>query len=153
MGLSKGQKAVLHIAKAYLALDDDTYGDALEAHGGARSSKDLKHPGFLRVMKHFKACGFESKEKGARSKETKDRAGFATEAMIRKIYASWWALGGSYYKQGKELKALRGFLQRRFRVSHENFLTFGQGRKVIEAIKSISHRRTQTDTEKVQNEK
>ena len=140
MGLSKGQKAVLHVAKAKLALDDDTYGDALEVHGGARSSKDLDYPGFKRVMKHFNKCGFKSIDN--RQSSIDNRKGMATDAMIRKIYASWWALGGSYYEQGKELKALRGFLQKRFRVSHDNFLTFGQGMKVIEAIKGISHRHT-----------
>jgi len=135
MGLSKGQKAVLHVAKAKLALDDDTYADALEAHGGARSAKDLDYPGFLRVMKHFEACGFKSLV------TRPSRKGMATEAMIRKIYASWWALGGTYYEPGKELKALRGFLKKRFRVDHENFLTFKQARKVIEAIKAIGDRR------------
>ena len=145
MGISKGQKAVLHVAKGKLALDDETYRDALEAHGGVRSAKNLDYEGFKAVMRHFEACGFQSDRR--RKVTGKDRPGMATAAQIRKIYASWCALGGSYYKKGQELKALRGFLKKRFRVDHENFLKFSQAGTVIEAIKKIGTRAGKHTTE------
>ena len=140
MKISKKQKAVLHVAKGQLALDDDTYRDVLEAHAGVRSAKDLDYQGFKSVMKHFEACGFKAQSSKLKARREERRVGMATAAMLRKIYASWWALGGTYYEQGKELRALRGFLKKRFRVDHENFLTFDQGRAVIEAIKKIGAR-------------
>ena len=138
MGLSNQQKAVLHVAKAKLCLEDNEYRDALQAHGGVRSSKDLDYRGFLSVMKHFEACGFASPVSKRKPPEGRDRGpGRATDGQLRKIFAMWWSLGSSYYKPGLEKKALRGFLKKRFRVDHENFLTFGQAHGVIEAIKRI----------------
>jgi len=142
MGLTRKQLAIIHIAKKSLALDDDTYRDALYAHGGARSAKHLSLRGFDAVMRHFKACGFREQERGPRRKEPgKDRPGFASEGQLKKVYASWWSLAGTYYTKGKELKALRAFLKKRFRVDHENFLDAQTARKVIEAIKRIQQRR------------
>ena len=138
MGLTNSQKAVLHVAKAKLCLEDDEYRDALQAHGGVSSSKDLDYRGFLDVMKHFEACGFASPPSKRKPPSERDRGpGRATDGQLRKIFAMWWSLGSSYYKPGLEKKALRGFLKKRFRVDHENFLTFGQAHGVIEAIKRI----------------
>jgi len=132
MGLSNKQKAVLHVAKSKLGLEDETYRDALQAYGGVSSSKDLDYPGFLSVMQHFARCGFASQFQSRSHK-----SGMASDKQIKKIYAMWWSLGSSYYRQGQERKALRGFLKKRFRVDHENFLTFKQAWGVIEAIKRI----------------
>jgi len=147
MGIGKKKIAVLHVAKGQLALDDDMYRDALEANAGVRSAKDLDYEGFKAVMKHFEKCGFKVQSSRFRGSKLEHRPGMATNKMIRKIYASWWSLGGSYYEHGKELKALRGFLKKRFRVDHENFLTFEQAQGVIEAIKKIALRRAQGLTE------
>jgi hypothetical protein len=58
--LSKGQLAVLHVAKKQLSLDDDIYRNLLEIYGGVSSSKHLKLDGFKRVMEHLARLGFES---------------------------------------------------------------------------------------------
>ena len=142
MGLSKGQKAALHVAKGKLALSDDEYRDALEAYGGVRSSTKLDYDGFRAVMRHFEGCGFKSRRSGNGSRRPEaggHRPGMASDKQIRKIYASWWALE-NYYTHGEERKALRGFLKKRFRVEHENFLTFEKAIAVIEAIKGIGSR-------------
>lgn len=141
MGISNSKKALLHIAKKDLCLSEDEYRGALLAYGKAESSKNLDIKGFREVMKHFERCGFKSKSKQSTACfPTHDRPGFATDAELRKIYALWWALGGSYYRHGQERKALRGFLKKRFRVDHENFLTSRQAWQVIEAIKQIGGR-------------
>ena len=144
MSLSNKQKSVIHVAKNQLGLDDEAYRDALFAYGGTRSSKDLNYKGFKAVMKHFENCGFKNSRGqglGIRGLSHLDnRPGMANSKQIKKIYASWWALSGSYYKKGNEKKALRGFLKKRFQVEHEFFLTFEKAHQGIEAIKNISRR-------------
>jgi len=131
--LNKGQLAILHIAAKELGLDEETYRDALQANAGVRSGKELDYRGFKAVMAHFERAGFKRHEPA-------NRSGMATAAQIRKIYVLWWSLGGSYYRVGSEWKALRGFLKKRFRVDHENFLSFEKARQVIEAMKKIGDR-------------
>ncbi len=146
--ISKKQIAILHVAKSKLCLTDDEYRDVLEANAGVRSAKSMNYGGFLKVMEHFKTCGFEQRAKSKEQRETpgsklsalRSRPGMATEAQIRKIKAVWLTLAGSYYTQGQEWRALRGFLKKRFRVEHENFLTFEAAWKVTEATKSIGRR-------------
>ena len=140
MPLTRNQITILHVAKNHLALDENTYRDALKAHAGVRSAKDLDYQGFRRVMKHFEACGFKRQGSGARDHVPVRRPGMATTRQIKKIYALWWSLGGSYYQKGNERKALRAFLKKRFRVDHENFLRPHTAWKVIEAIKAIAAR-------------
>ena len=139
--LTKKQIAVLHVAQNQLGLDDESYRDALEAHGGVRSAKGLGYKGFKAVMGHFEKSGFVPKSEIRNPKSAiKDRPGMATTGQIKKIYALWWTLSGTWYQPGKEWKALRGFLRARFRVDHENFLKFKQAHKVIEALKGIGKR-------------
>lgn len=140
MGLTKKQKTILHVAKSKLGLDDATYRDALQAYAGVRSSNDLDYDGFLQVMKHFDRCGFKSGySRGGFKTRTKRAPGMATDAQVRKIKATWLSLD-NYYEPGTEWKALRGFLKKRFRVEHENFLTFVRASDVIEALKAIASR-------------
>lgn len=151
MGLTRQQKAVLHVAKSKLGLDEESYRGALRAYGGVESSRDLDYQGFLAVMGHFERAGFQKqrrvtsdkgRDKGPVTRLSSlpfDRPGMATAGQVRKIKASWLALD-HYYEPGAEWKALRGFLKKRFRVEHENFLTFSKAHQVIEAIKKISSR-------------
>ena len=151
--ISNVKKAVIHVAKSQLGLDDDAYRDVLQARAGVGSSKDLDGKGFLAVMKHFEACGFENKGSGFRVRgsgfkgkvprpgpQQKRRANMATDKQVKKIYAMWWAMPAGYYEEGKQLQSLRGFLKNRFRVDHENFLTFATAHSVIEALKAIGVR-------------
>ena len=143
MVLPKSKLAILHIAKKQLGLDDQTYRDALEAYGGVRSSAGLDYKGFVAVVKHFEKCGFQSdfskrKATAQKTPQTK-RPGSASDKQIRMIYALWFGMP-SYYEKGKEYAALRGFLQKRFRMAHENFLTFQKAHAVIEALKKIGQR-------------
>ena len=134
----------MHVAKSKLGLDDDTYRDVLKAHAGVTSSKAISYEGFKSVMTYFEGCGF--KPSGARRRargagpNAARQPGMATVKQLKKIYAMWFALSGSWYKKGKEYKALRGFLKKRFRVDHENFLTFEKASDVIEALKKIGTR-------------
>jgi hypothetical protein len=140
MNLTNQQKAILHIAKKEMGLDDETYRDILYRFTGKRSSTHIGYHGFAAVMKHFEACGF----RGAGPKRGSirpNRPGMATEGQIKKIYKLWWMLAGDYYEAGENRKTLRGFLKARFAVDHEMFLTFRRAGETIEAVKQILERR------------
>lgn len=53
------QIAKIHIAKKQLGLDDETYREALMAHGNATSSNELTPLGIAKVLRHFESCGFK----------------------------------------------------------------------------------------------
>lgn len=59
MKLSRGQLAVLHVAKKQLGLDDDVYRDVLESAAGVRSAKELTPASFRAVMSRFEELGFQ----------------------------------------------------------------------------------------------
>jgi len=52
------QKAMLHVAKAKLGLDDDSYRALLTAEAGVSSSNDLDNQGLNRVLKRLGKMGF-----------------------------------------------------------------------------------------------
>jgi len=141
MTISNNQKAVVHIAAGQIGLEKDAYRDALYAHAGVRSAKDLDYKGFKAVMEHFEKSGFQGTQKKNRSQKRKNaRPGMASEPQLKKIFALWFSMPAGYYDPGKEFDALRGFLKKRFGVEHENFLKFKTAHKVIEALKSIVRR-------------
>ena len=51
--------AQIHIAKAALGLDDDTYRAMLWAVARVRSAKDLDHAGRAKVLAHLKRSGWQ----------------------------------------------------------------------------------------------
>jgi len=51
--------AQIHIAKAQLGMDDDTYRSMLWAVARVRSAKDLDHAGRAKVLAHLKRSGFK----------------------------------------------------------------------------------------------
>ena len=65
MTISKQQKALLHVAKGKLGLDDDLYRQALIRIAGVTSSTELDQAGFEAVMGFFEYCGFRPLGKGA----------------------------------------------------------------------------------------
>lgn len=50
MTLTRPQKAIVHVAKAKLGWDDDTYRQVLVRIVGVTTSTDLNQPGFEAVM-------------------------------------------------------------------------------------------------------
>ena len=77
---------LIHIAKASLAMDDDTYRQILARHGdGKTSCTDLSDAQLRAVMRHLKDCGFKVKTQPGRPQAEQDPQG-------RKLRALWWAL-------------------------------------------------------------
>jgi phage gp16-like protein len=86
--ISNAQKTLLHVAKAKLGLDDETYRDLLSAEAGVTSSKDLDNAGLNRVLNRLKKLGFTNTAHRPRRRRP-DAAALRTEdqtALISKLY-------------------------------------------------------------------
>ncbi len=89
--ISKAQLAMLHVAKAQLGLDDDTYRDVLQAQGGVLSARELDEAGFERVLGHFTSCGFVVT--GRRFQRAPTNGTHPTPKQLALIRAQWTRLG------------------------------------------------------------
>ena len=59
MAIGQKKKALVHIAKSNLQLDDSSYRQILKAVAGVESAAELTKEGFERVMKRFQEMGFK----------------------------------------------------------------------------------------------
>jgi len=133
--IGRREKAILHIAKKDLALDDEVYRDILEAQAGVRSSVDLDRAGYNRVLSRFKELGFSPRPKSGKKRfqGLSGRPGMATPAQLRKIEAMWITVSDST----RPATTLRRFLFNRFRTTDLRMLTTTTASKVIEALKAM----------------
>lgn len=134
MALASNKLAVIHVAKARLGLDDDSYRLLLARVAGVTSSRDLDGPGFDAVMRELQAAGFTSdftRENLGR------RAGMASPGQIAKIRSLW-----SDYTDGAGTEAsLDKWLERIFKVSSLRFVTADTAPKVIGALVRMNERK------------
>lgn len=133
--ISKQQKAILHIAKSKLALDDDTYRQVLVRIAGVTSSTELDQGGFVAVMGFFDYCGFRPLGKGA--PRYGNRPGMATYAQLELIRELWRELHGL---RECDDDALTGWLRKYHKVDSMRFLTMEGARKAITALKAWKSR-------------
>ena len=59
MGIGKKKKAVVHIAKGDLHLDEESYHQILKGVAGVESATQLSKEGFEKVMGRFQEMGFK----------------------------------------------------------------------------------------------
>ena len=59
MAIGRKKKALIHIAKDDLRLDEESYRQILKGVAGVESSTQLTREGFERVMKRFQEMGFK----------------------------------------------------------------------------------------------
>ena len=59
MAIGRKKKALVHIAKEDLDLDDDSYRQILKGVAGVESSTQLTAEGFEKVMRRFEEMGFK----------------------------------------------------------------------------------------------
>ena len=78
--------AQIHIAKAQLGLDDDTYRDMLWTIGRVRSAGDLDHAGRRRVLEHLTSRGWKN-DKPKNEWAFIDTAAQDKRPLLRKICA------------------------------------------------------------------
>ena len=76
--------AAIHTAKRDLGMADDAYRDIMWSVARVRSAKDLDHAGRMKVLDHFKACGWKPKPK-ANEWAFIDKAAADRQPLLRKI--------------------------------------------------------------------
>lgn len=151
--LNNQQKAVIHVAKAQLGWDDNTYRDVLKAHGGTSSSVNLSYAGFLQVMRHAKKCGFKNRrqkaeDRGQKKSQSKckkydnlgHRPGFAMPSQLRKIEARWREAARDPSDQ-----ALRSFLKNQFGIGRLEWVKETHVTPILSVIKSMARSKVRQD--------
>ncbi|MBK1683405.1 regulatory protein GemA [Rhodoferax fermentans] len=84
----KRELALIHLAKATLGLSRADYEHVLRTVTGETSAADLDAAGRDKLLKHFKAKGFQVKPT-LKSKQTRTAA---EQPQVRKLRAMWYAL-------------------------------------------------------------
>lgn len=134
MTISNRQKALLHVAKAKLGLDEAEYRSILAELAGVTSSAELDQDGFNLTMAFFEWKGFTPLK--AKGPDYGNRPGMATCGQIALIRTLWSEYAGTGATDG-----LNTWLHRCFKVSSLRFLTLGDGQRVITALKAMKARR------------
>jgi phage gp16-like protein len=134
--------AKIHIAKKELNLSDDTYRDILYRKFRVGTSAALSNSQAMVLVHHFKDLGWQPKTKPKKYDDQKGDVYSATPAQKRKIEAMWHDL----YRGNEETKHLRQFLWNHFKISDIRFLDKDKAYDVIEAMKSMTRRRQDTET-------
>jgi len=125
--LTRGQKALVHVAKNQLGLDDDLYREILMQEAGVSSASELDYKGFERVMKRFRKLGFRRKR--TQPAERPQPGGTITPRQQAKIAELYAALGWT------DPRRQMGFSRRVCGVPWPQ--TRAQANKVIEALKQM----------------
>lgn len=120
--------AQIHIAKAQLGLDDETYRAMLWGQARVKSAAQLDHAGRERVLAHMRACGFSARPPVAPTPgRPKNMQHPERGAMLGKIEALLldadrpWAYA---HAMGKQM----------FRVDDISFCHEGQLHKLVAAL-------------------
>ncbi len=130
MSLSRKKKALLHVAKTKLGLDDETYRTVLAHIADVTSSTDLGQGGFEAVMGFFEYMGFKPLRKtGPNYGDRPGMASFAQLELIRQLWVEW---SGAGVEDG-----LTTWLARTFKVSSLRFVTQAQAPRAITALKAM----------------
>lgn len=107
--LRKRELAQIHIAKAQLGMDDETYRAMLWTIARVKSAGDLDWAGRKRVLDHFKASGAKlgGKPNAAKPNEWAfiDRAATDRQPLLRKICVLCRELG---IERGRQKKYVEG---------------------------------------------
>lgn len=130
MTISNERKAVIHVARAQLAMSDADYRALLERVAGVASSVDLDNPGFTAVMAEFEKLGFRNT---MGRPQPAHRDGMATPAQLGKIKSLWKGYTGE-----DDDARLSRWLEKKFHVSHVNFLPGWRAGKVIAVLTKMN---------------
>lgn len=125
---SKAQLGLLRVAKAKLALDEESYREILERFGGSRSGADLDREGFAAVMVRFQQLGFVST---SQKRGYGERAGMASTAQLEMIRDLFGRLSGD-----PDPDHLAAWLEKYHKVSSLRFVTVGKAGQIITALKA-----------------
>ncbi len=128
------EKALLHVAKTQLELDDDMYREILQQEAGVKSSKDLTPAGLDKVITRLEKMGFEPQRRYQRGRAaSRDPQAVITPAQQKHIRDLYNTLG---WDEGNRQI---GFNQRVIKKPWPQ--TRQEANKIIEAIKAMLARR------------
>lgn len=128
--MTRGQIALVHVAKRQLGLEDEEY-EALLARAGASHANQLTAGGFRILMAAFEDLGFQSTSPRRPMGLRRDRA---SDAQITCIRAMWAQCTGG---DGTE-KGLQTWLEGKFKVSSVRFVSAADAPRVIAALRAWS---------------
>jgi hypothetical protein len=128
--ISRERKALLHVAKAKLALDDGDYRALLQRVARVSSSTQLSDESFDQVMAEFERLGFRSIQSSSLGTR---REGMATPAQVGRIRALWKAYSGN----DDDLR-LGKWLQKHFHVANVRFLEDARASKAIGVLEKMA---------------
>lgn len=124
----KGRKALIHVAKKQLGLDEDTYRALLLRITHADSCKDLNLGQLDAVVKELKAKGFVVKGQKAGQ-------AVASQPTAKKIRSLWLQLRDAGALRDSSERALVAFVKNQTQVDTLHWLTPAQSYAVIERLK------------------
>lgn len=134
MSINRKQKALIHVAKAKLDLNEDMYRSALIEIGGVTSLTDLDLGGFEALMGFFEYMGFTPLT--AKGQNYGARTGMASFAQIEFIRSLWVE-----YTRGKsDEDGLNKWLESKWKISSLRFLRKDTAPKIITALKAMKSR-------------
>ncbi len=133
--LRNAELAQIHIARAQLGLDEETYRDVLWAVARVRSSKDLDWTGRKKLLEHFKAKGWKPAPP-KRAKAAKPVSA-GQEGMIRLL---WSELHEAGKVRDPSDAALGAWLTRNKWPQRVEWLDGRQVTQAIEALKKWLNR-------------
>ncbi len=121
--------AAIHVGKAQLGLDEDTYRDLLQLVTGKRSAKDMTPAEREKVLDEMRRRGFDQGRLKGRRKPLEGK-------YARKLQALWiagWNLG---IIRNRDDRALIEFVDGRTGIQHPRWLHHADdGKKAVEALK------------------
>lgn len=145
MTVTKGQIKAIHTLKSKLGLCDEYYRCILSQYG-VESSKDLtfeEAEGLWATLQQMATEAGIGGKKISRGKKYDDLEAdgkrdpsMATPRQLRMIEAVWADV--SYMENSKDrAKALRAFIEKRFRVSDLRFVTKANASKIIKTLETM----------------
>lgn len=134
MKASRRQLALIHAVKRQLGLTDEQDRLVLVSSAGVTSAKELDRDGVDAVLGCFEDLGWTPRT--ARGPDHGTRAGMASFARLELIRQLRFEHTGA---RGGEAE-LATWLKRGFRVDSPRFLTLGDARKAIVALKAMKAR-------------
>lgn len=130
--------AQIHIAKAQLGLDDDTYRAMLWGVARVRSARDLDFAGRTAVLEHLKKCGFKSAPPKA---PTPGRPHNMTHPQRGALLGKIEAL---LLEAGRAWAYADGMARKMFSVDKLAFCHEGQLHKLVAALEFDKRRRSRS---------
>lgn len=133
----KADLAAIHIGKAALGWDDDTYRDILFTVCRVRSSSQLDFAGRRRFLAHLRACGWTggTQGKGAAEKRASAPVRAPLTRPQRKMWSLWQQLADAKRVDNRKMPALLAYVERQTGVARLEWLEPAQEALVIESLK------------------